>query len=1093
MTGTEQEDTLYAPMSFAQRSVWLAEQLAPGHPTYNVPAVLRITGELDDEALEWALNQVVRRHEALRTVFRLTEGEPTQVVLPDLPVRLATETAEPDRLAELIEAEVGICFDLEQGPLLRMRLFRTGSDSAVLVLVMHHLVSDGWSAAILFRELTELYGARRSGQPLELPELEIQYLDFAVWQHEQLDGAALAELRDYWAAQLAGLPGLQLPGDAGAPARRTPRGTTLRFQLPAELTSRIEALGRQHQTSAFTVLLAALYVLLGRYSGQSDLAVSSPVTGRERPEIKGLIGYFVNTLILRTRIDGDPSFTELLGRVRTTCLDAYRHQDLPFDEVVGLVADRPRTGTGQPLTRVMVSWQNLPVVGWRDGDLLVEPLDTDTGTTKDDLSFTFEPADDGYRATLEYSDDLFDPATAEQLVRQLSTLLGEAVANPDRPISRLPLLSPAERSWLLSGVNADYREHGRPWVHELIQRQAGRTPDAPAVLCGEQRLSYAELDQQANALALRLAAGGVGPETVVGLLLPRSVHLVVAMLAVLKAGGAYLPLDLDHPDARLRYILSDAVPAVLITRAELAGRAAFDNDRTILLDGPLPAAARGPAVTVSAGGSCYLNYTSGSTGRPKGVVSVHQGLLNFSLAAAEAYRLTPADRVAQLAALSFDVLVEEVFPVLVSGGAVALPDGPVPWSADELWSLVRRHRVSAVEVTTSRMLSWSTADRAAMPDCLRLIIVGGDVAPEAVLEGWAGWSGQLINSYGVTEASCSSTLHYAQRPSEAERPAEADRPAEPVASRLTGGSLPIGAPYASCRVYLLDQWFEPVPIGVPGELYLGGITVGRGYLNQPGLTAERFVPDPFGAGRLYRTGDQARRLPNGELVFIGRVDEQVKIRGFRVEPSEIEAVLTDHPQVAGCAVVARPDATGTQRLAAFVASVDADTAPTAAELRDFLAERVPRYLIPSVFSFLDRLPVSPSGKLDRSALPEVSEPMESVVEFVAPRTPLEELVAEQWAALLGVPRVGAFDEFFDLGGHSLNAIRFASWARAELDVELPLQALFNSEPTVASVAELLYRLMLAADDAADNAADGVLDEAAADDVLGERFVEKVVG
>ncbi len=1043
----EPDEALYAPMSFNQRSLWLAEQLDPGQPTYNVPAVLQVTGELDEAALEWSLNRVIDRHEALRTVFRLVDGEPTQVVLPELPVRVAVQPAEPDQVAGLVRAEAAVCFDLENGPLLRLRLFRTGGHAAVLVLVMHHLISDGWSSAVLFGELTELYRARRAGQPAELPELPIQYLDFAAWQQEQLDEDRLAELRGFWTARLAGLAPLWLPGDAGAPARRTPLGTTLRFDLPGELTERVEALARRHQGSAFMVLLAALDAVLARYSGQSDIAVSSPITGRDRAEVKGLIGYFVNTLILRTDTAGDPSFAELLDRVRADCLQAYEHQDLPFDEVVGLVAGRRRAAAGQPLTRVMLAWQNLPQVGWQAADLHLQPLEIDTGTTKDDLALTFEPAEDGYTGTLEYSDDLFDADTAGRLIEHFTTLLSAAVNAPDRPISRLPLLPATERGRQLTELNAGYRERGRPWVHELIERQAAQSPDAVAVLCGEQRLTYVELDRQANALAGRLVAAGVGLEDVVAVLLPRSCELVVTLLAVLKAGGAYLLLDADYPDARLRDILTDARPAVLVSRPELADRVAGAAPSSVLLDGPLPLAERGPEVVVPGTARCYLNYTSGSTGRPKGVMNVHAGMVNFCTAVQEAYRLTAADRFAQLAALSFDVLVEEVFPVLMTGGAVVLPDGPVPWSADELWSLVRRHSVSVLDTTTSRLLSWSAAERAAVPDCLRMIITGGDPVPPAVLDGWSGWPGQLVNSYGVTEASCSSTLHLA-------RPADAQK---------AGPSLPIGVPYTSCQAYLLDQWLEPVPAGLAGELYLGGLTVGRGYVGQPALTAERFVPDPFGSpgGRLYRTGDLARRLPGGELVFLGRVDEQVKIRGFRVEPGEVESVLGRHPELAGCAVVAQPDATGTTRLVAFVVPRDPAAPPAVTDLREHVGARLPRHLIPSVFTVLDRLPTLPSGKLDRAALATVSDQAEPATEYLAPRTPLEELVAEQWAALLGVPRVGVLDEFFDLGGHSLVAIRFASWVRAELGVELPMQALFTAEPTVASVAELLYELLLA--------------------------------
>ncbi|AEW99319.1 non-ribosomal peptide synthetase [Streptantibioticus cattleyicolor] len=1036
------EGELLVETSFAQQSLWFLDQLEPGTPTYNVAAAVRVRGALDAGALERALGEVVRRHESLRTVFEAGPEVPMQVIAPGArPVVPVTEVTE-DQVPGLIEAEADTPFDLARGPLLRMRLLRLAADHHVAVVVMHHIVTDGWSSGVLFQELAACLEAYAAGREPRLPPPALQYADYAVWQRETLEGTALEEAADYWRERLAGVAPLALPTDRPRPARPSSAGAVYFFDLPDGLMDRVGALAARHQATPFMVLLAAYQVLLARICGGDDIAVATPVAGRGRPELAGLIGLFVNTVVIRTRVAGGACFAEVLDQVREHCLGAYAHQDAPFEKVVELLRP-PRTNTlGSPLAQTMFSFQNIPQEPWSAGDLVFEPLTIAARRAKYELLLEIEPWAGGHRGAFEYSTELFDAERVTALAGHFTTLLGAALDAPERPVARLPLLTPAERSRLVDGWNTP-RPPGRVpgSLHALIAARAARCPDATAVVCGERRLSHGELDRAAGLAARRLRAAGVGPETPVALLLERSADLVVWLLAVLKAGGCCVPLDPAQPAERIAFLLDDSG-----TRHVVAdGAPPLDAPGVTVVRADEPSPPDGPPLAVAdvdPDRLAYLVYTSGSTGAPKGVMVTHGGAASLASAAADAFGLTAEDRYLQLAPLGFDVLAEEVFPVLAAGGSVALPEGEAPLAARELWTLVERTGATALSTTPARLLSWGAADRAAVPASLRTVVFGSEAAPPpARLRPWHDWPGRLIHVYGLSETSCTNTAHVVA-------------PDDTAAAQAP--SVPIGRRLVNSELYVLDEVMEPVPDGVAGELYIGGPAVGRGYRGRPALTAERYVPDPFGppGSRLYRTGDLVVRLRDGALRFLGRTDRQVKVRGFRVEPGEVEAVLLDHPGVGAAAVTARPDASGTTRLLAY-AEPRPGTAPAGDELLALLRSRLPEHLVPARVVVLPRLPLTGNGKTDYAALPD-PDPVRSA-DRTAPRTPVERELAAIVAGVLGVDEVGVHDDFFDLGGHSLAVLRLSGEVEARFGVELPMRLLFGAEPTVAVLAEHVFR------------------------------------
>jgi amino acid adenylation domain-containing protein len=1050
------------PLSFAQERLWFIDRLQPGLSTYNMPMALLIAGETSPAALAALLGEVVRRHEVLRTTFREAEGTPAQVIAPAghwiLPlVDLSALPAEL-RAAEarvLAQEESGRPFDLARGPLLRAALLRLAPAEHALLLTLHHIASDGWSMGVLVREITSLYGAVRAGTPSPLPELPIQYADFAVWQRGWLRGEALERQLAYWREQLAGVPAtLDLPTDRPLPPVRTYAGAQLRVDLAAGFAGELARFARRHEATPFMVLLAAFQALLSRITGQEDLAVGSPIANRNRGEIEPLIGFFVNTLVLRGDLSGDPSFHDLLARVRKTTLGAYAHQDLPFEHLVQEL--RPeRHLAANPLFRVLFAVQNAPIGAVELPGLSLSPLAFEMKMALFDLELSFADFGGGMTADISYSTELFDRPTVRRLAAHLETLLREVMADAGGRISAAPLLSQEERQQIVREWNDTEAAMtgavtGALLAHEIVARQAERTPDAIAVEHEDELLSYRELVAGARRLAGILRAAGVGPDVPVGLWIGRSLALPVSVLAILEAGGACLPLDPTYPAERLALMIGDARP-----RLVLAGEAALADLPPGLLDGVEVAVLdrRGEIVSGSARPEpparapiepgpeslAYILYTSGSTGRPKGVALPHRALVNMVAWACQA-RPDRGLRVLQFSPLSFDVSFEELFSTWASGGTLVLMPDELRRDPAALLSLLVERRIERLfqPFVALQQLAEVAREQGGAPAALRELITAGEqlrITP--AVAGLFQRGARLFNEYGPTETHVA-TAFLLQGPP--------DRwPALP----------PIGRPIANHRIHLLDRGRQAVPVGVPGELCVGGAGLARGYFGRPDLTADRFLPDPSGmeaGARLYRTGDLARWLPGGDLEYLGRTDFQIKVRGYRVEPGEVEAAVAAHPNVRDAAVVARQDPPGGPRLVAYV--VWDGEGGAEAGLREALKARLPAPMIPAAVVALAALPLTPSGKLDRRALAGPAfapQGAEAAAGYVEPATETEREIAAIWSEVLGVDRVGARDDFFDLGGHSLMAVQILSRMRARLGVDLPVRVLFEA-PRLADLA-----------------------------------------
>jgi len=1032
------------PLSFAQQRLWFIDQLEQKNPFYNIPTALRLTGRLDAAALGRTLDEIVRRHEVLRTSFAASGGRPVQVVNEARPLPLPIEDLSGLPAAEREEAarraaseEAQRPFDLRESPLLRARLLRLGADEHVFLLTMHHIVSDGWSMGVLVNEVAALYQAYSAGLPSPLEELEVQYADFAAWQRGWLQGEVLEKQLSYWREQLGGpLPVLELPTDRPRPAVYSHRGGQFRFEVPKEVAVALRELSRAEGATLFMTLLAAFQTLLSRYSGQEEIVVGTDIANRNRRETEDLIGFFVNQLVLRTDLSGDPTFRELLARVREVSLGAYVHQDVPFERLVEELQPE-RDLSRNPLFQVKFILQNAPAAALEIPGLSLAQMGGGGYTTRFDLTFSMVDGEDGLLGGVEYSAELFDEATVARMVEHFKVLLAGVAADPDGRLRRLPLLPAEESRRLLVEWNDTASPYRRDLlIHQLFEEQAARAPEAVAVAAGGEEVTYAELNGRANRLARHLRDLGVGPEALVGICMERSVEMMVALLGVLKAGGAYVPLDPAYPLDRLSYMLEDARAGVLLTQERLldnlpahwAHVVAVDSDWG-LIEGE---SAENPEPAGLPENLAYVIYTSGSTGRPKGVQLSHRGLLNLARAQALAFGPAAGDRVLQFASLSFDASIFEVVMALASGAALVLAGRDELMPGAPLAGLLAERGVTNATLPPSALAQLPAA---ALPE-LRTIIVAGEACGPELVERWAPGR-RFFNAYGPSEATVWSSV--------AECRPGARRP-------------PIGRPVANVRLYVLDREMRPAPVGVAGELYIGGDGLARCYLGRPALTAERFVPDPFAAepgGRLYRAGDLARHLAGGELDFLGRIDQQVKLRGFRIEPGEIEAALSRHPSIQDCCVVVREDVPGDRRLVAYVAVAEADAAPASGELRAHLKESLPEHMIPSAFVVMEALPVSLNGKVDRKALPapDQSRP-ELEGQFVAPRTPAEEVLAAVFAEVLGLERVGAEDNFFELGGHSLLATQLISRVRDAFGVEPSLRSVFEA-PTVGSLARLV--------------------------------------
>jgi amino acid adenylation domain-containing protein len=1027
-------DDMLLPTSFAQRRLWLVDRMQPGSSAYNVPVAVRLRGRLDVAALHRALADIVDRHEVLRTTFAEQDGEPVQVIRAQaavgLPVRQVSGEAA---VAAGLRAAAAAPFDLAAGPLLRCELLLVGPAEHVLLVTAHHIVIDGWSLGVFFRDLSELYVAHAAGRPAELPELPAQYGDFAAWQREHLAAGALRADADYWRGALAGAPTvLELPTEFPRQRRSADPGAILGTRLPADLTDDLDELSAACGSTLFMTLLAGFGTLLSRYSGSADVVVGSPIAGRIRPELENLVGCFINTLPLRVDLSGRPSFRQLLARVRAVALAGYQHQNLSFEQIVDLV--RPdRAAAETPIFQVMFAVDNTPPPAVAAGEVTFEFLPPYRNQVKYDLNITVSRDGDELEVGAEYRTDLFGPGWMRRLLGHLATLLAAAVADPDRPVDRLPLLTPAELGELASwnDTAVDYPDAGAS-LPELVERQVDATPDAAAVVFDTAVTTYRDLDRWANQVAHQLRAHGVGRGDRVGLCLQRSAALVAAALGVLKAGAAYLPLDPGYPAARREFMVADAGVAVVLTHPPVRDRVPAAVPVVLDVTALPPGPAGRPAAAAGSADPAYVIYTSGSTGTPKAVVNNHAGIVNRLLWMQQEYRLDHTDVVLHKTPYSFDVSVWELFWPLLAGARVVVAAPAGHKDPAYLQGVLTRHQVTTVHFVPSMLRLF--LDSADLGSCrwLRRVICSGEELPADLARRYhaAGPTGALHNLYGPTEAAID-VSHWPCRPGAA----------DPV--------VPIGRPVANTSLYLLDQHDTPVPVGVPGELCVGGVQVAAGYLGRPELTAQRFGPDPFRPGRMYRTGDLARWRADGAVEYLGRLDDQVKLRGFRIELGEVTAAIRAEDGVRDAVVVARDD-----RLVGYVVG-DADRIGSAG-LRERLATRLPDYLVPARVVWLDALPLSANGKVDRAALPDPSSAeLRDGGARVGARDSLELELTLVWEQVLGVRGVGVTDDFFALGGNSLQAVRLLGRIARAQGRELPLSMLFTGSATVERVARAL--------------------------------------
>ncbi|MCC5610235.1 amino acid adenylation domain-containing protein [Nostoc sp. CHAB 5834] len=1062
------------PLSFAQQRLWFLDQLTPGSPVYNISGAVEIQGLLNVAALEKSLNEIIQRHEIWRTSFKAVDGEPLQVIAPsfsftlkEVDLRLIAKKEQSDTVKLLINKEAKQPFDLSKAPILRATLLQLDEVNYVLILTIHHIVFDAWSMGVLIGELAALYEANSLSIPHLLPELPIQYADFAEWQRQWLQGEVLSTQLAYWKQKLSGkLPLLQLPTDrprrSFASCRQTSpqptfQGAKRSLTLSKTLSQAVKNLSQQSGATLFMTLLAAFKTLLYRYTGQADLLVGTATAGRNLPEVEQLIGCFVNTLVLRTDLSGNLTFLQLLEQVREVSLAAFNHQDLPFEKLVEELQPE-RHLSYSPLFQVGFAFYNAPRTELKLPGLTLSSQPIDSGTAKLDLTLSFKETEEGLTGCLEYKTELFDAATINRMLAHFQTLLAGIVANPKQPLDELPLLTTAERQQLLWEWNHTQTDYPSDvCIHQLFEAQVERSPDAIALIFNDSPVTYQELNTQANQLAHYLGSLGIKPEMPVGVCMERSLHTIVSILGILKAGGVYLPLDPKYPKERLAFTIKDVRLSVLLTQQSLAIEAG-KRTTVVFLDRESEIITQHSSTNlnqvVTPDNLAYIIYTSGSTGKPKGVLLAHRGLCNLATAQIQAFDIRPDSRVLQFASLSFDASISEIFMALVAGATLCLATTDALLPGANLLRLLRDRAITTVTLPPSVLAVLPVEELPA----LQTIIVAGEACSADIVARW-GRDRRFFNAYGPTEGTVCATI--------AECTDTQNQPS-------------IGRPIANTQVYILDRHLQPVPIGVPGELYIGGIGLAQAYLNRPDLTQEKFIPNPFinfklpiwdfelsdrddnlrssktdnlKSNRLYQTGDLARYLPDGNIEFLGRIDHQVKIRGFRIELGEIETVLRQHPDVLTCVVTAHEDRFD-KRLVAYIIPQNGMTI-NQQQLKDYLKEHLPDYMLPAALTILNTLPLTPNGKVDRQALPAPDTDRSlKLATFVMPRDSLELELVQIWEDVMNVRPIGVTDNFFDIGGHSLLAVRLMALIQQQFGRELPLSILFQGG-TVEHLATIL--------------------------------------
>ncbi len=1049
-----------APLSFAQQRLWFLQQLDPENTAYNEIIALHLHGVLNYEALTRAVRMLVQRHEILRSVFPIVGDEVCQIVSPveqrDVEVPLVDlRHVAHDRMYEArrwIDVEVQRPFRLVEELPWRTCLLRLDEEEYIFLTNMHHIITDAWSLDLFVRELMALYRTTCAGLPSALPDLPVQYADYAYWQRQWLAGAVLDRQVAYWQQQLSGtLPVLHLPTDRSRPPVWTHQGQRCQWEISATLYESLCQLSRREGVTLFMLLLAAFNVLLYRYTMQEDILVGTPVAGRTRPELETLLGCFVNTLVLRTDLSGNPTFRELLQRVRAMALGAYDHQDVPFEKLVEIL--KPERDMGRnPLFQVMFVLQNIALATNGLAELTVTPVDLDSKTSRLDVSLVLQETAHRLHGYVEYNTDLFDATTIERMLGHYQKILESVVAHPTDCIADLPLLQTAEEQQIVVEWNITHVPSSETLcLHQMFEAQVERTPDATAIVFDYECLSYRDLNEQANQLAYFLRASGVWMDSMdvpVAVYMERSPAMMVSLLAILKAGGAYVPLDPTYPADRLAFMLEDSKAPIVLAQAKqlsswtptLGQIICVDTQWDQIVGEESHCLAHNPA-SVSCDHLAYIIYTSGSTGQPKGVMVTHRNLLHSTNARVSYYR-QPVGRFLLLSSFAFDSANVGIFWTLCHGGALILPAEDKQKDLSYVLHTIEQEQVSHLLTVPSLYKVLLAQAIAQSLDTLRVAIVAGERCSQELVEQHYRLLPHtgLFNEYGPTEGTVWCSVYACQ-------------PHEQCAS------VPIGRPIANTQLYILDQHGQPVPVGIPGELHIGGNGVARGYLNRPALTAERFVPHCFSAAqgaRLYKTGDLARYLPDGAIEFLGRSDTQVKVRGFRIELTEIEVVLSQHSAISACVVLAREDTPGDTRVVAYVMLASEQYAPPE-ELRRFLHERLPVFMLPASYIYVDQLPLLPNGKIDRRALPtpETSRPMLEV-DFITARDPIEEIVAGIWSRVLGIEQIGMHDDFFALGGHSLLQAQVAASVRAAFGIDLPLLSFFLS-PTVATLAEAIKK------------------------------------